>query len=117
MKKYLSKKYLALFQAVLIFVWLADLSPLAETDTYYSVFLLCGLAGLAGLLDNWRHPIRRPAALHLFAGVFALLVVMGNYELYQPFYALQSKLNLLMDLVGGFVLGMKFSPPCSGCCP
>lgn len=24
MKKYLSKKYLALFQAVLIFVWLAD---------------------------------------------------------------------------------------------
>lgn len=27
MKKYLSKKYLALFQAVLIFVWLADLSP------------------------------------------------------------------------------------------
>lgn len=56
MKKYLSKKYLALFQAVLIFVWLADLSPLAETDTYYSVFLLCGLAGLAGLLDNWRTP-------------------------------------------------------------
>lgn len=48
MKKYLSKKYLALFQAVLIFVWLADLSPLAETDTYYSVFLLCGLAGLQG---------------------------------------------------------------------
>lgn len=34
MKKYLSKKYLALFQAVLIFVWLADLSPLAETDTW-----------------------------------------------------------------------------------
>ena len=105
MKKYLSRKYLVLFQAVLIFVWLADLSPLAGTDTYYSVFLLCGLAGLAGLLDNWRHPIRRPAALHLFAGVFALLVVMGNYELYQPFYALQSKLNLLMALVGGFCIG------------
>ena len=123
MKKYLSKKYLALFQAVLIFVWLADLSPLAETDTYYSVFLLCGLAGLAGLLDNWRHPIRRPAALHLFAGVFALLVVMGNYELYQPFYALQSKLNLLMDLVGGFCVGdeiltamLRLLPlkPCAG---
>ena len=105
MKKYLSKKYLVLFQAVLIFIWLADLSPLAGTDTYYSVFLLCGMAGLAGLLDNWRHPIRRPVALHLFAGVFALLVVMGNYELYQPFYALQSKLNLLMDLAGGFCIG------------
>ena len=105
MKKYLSRKYLVLFQAVLIFVWLADLSPLAGTDTYYSVFLLCGLAGLAGLLDNWRHPIQRPVALHLFAGVFALLVVMGNYELYQPFYALQSKLDLLMDLAGGFCIG------------
>ena len=105
MKKYLSRKCLVLFQAVLIFIWLVDLSPLAGTDTYYSVFLLCGLAGLAGLLDNWRHPIQRPVALHLFAGVFALLVVMGNYELYQPFYALQSKLNLLMDLAGGFCIG------------
>lgn len=28
MKKYLSKKYLALFQAVLIFVWLAEIIPL-----------------------------------------------------------------------------------------
>lgn len=105
MKKYLNKAYLVLLQSVLIFVWMANLSPLAETDTYYSVYLLCGLVGLAALLYNWKHAIRRPATLHLFAGIFALLVVMGNYELYQPFYALQSKLNLLADLLGGFCVG------------
>ena len=33
-------------QALLIFVWLTDLSALAGTDTYYSVYLLCGVAAL-----------------------------------------------------------------------
>ena len=41
----LDKKYRILLQGALIFVWLTDLSPLTQTDTYYSVYLLCGLAG------------------------------------------------------------------------
>ena len=39
-------------QALLIYVWLTDLSALAGTDTYYSVYLLCGAAALLCLWDN-----------------------------------------------------------------
>jgi len=101
-----NRKHLWALQAVLIFVWLTDLSPLTETDTYYSVYLLCGLAGLACLLAN-RSAGKPPAALKIFAGLFALAVVMGNYELYQPFSALQSKLNLVLDLAGGYCVGFQ----------
>ena len=31
-------------QALLIYIWLTDLSAVAGTDTYYSVYLLLGLA-------------------------------------------------------------------------
>ena len=96
----LDKKYRILLQGALIFVWLTDLSPLTQTDTYYSVYLLCGLAGLACLLANQRQE-KQPLAVKIFAGLFSLAVVMGNFELYQPFYALQSKLNLVLDLAGG----------------
>lgn len=47
---------IAAAQATLIYVWLTDLSALSGTDTYYSVYLLCGVAGLICLLDNRRHP-------------------------------------------------------------
>lgn len=50
----LDKKYRILLQGALIFVWLTDLSPLTQTDTYYSVYLLCGLAGLACLPTGGR---------------------------------------------------------------
>ena len=33
-------------QALLIYVWLTDLSALSGTDTYYSVYLLLGAAAL-----------------------------------------------------------------------
>ena len=43
-------------QALLIYVWLTDLSALAGTDTYYSVYLLCGAAalsrGIVQLIDH-----------------------------------------------------------------
>lgn len=102
-----NSKHLCALQAVLIFVWLTDLSPLTETDTYYSVYLLCGLAGLACLLANRQQTAKQPAALKIFAGLFTLAVVMGNYELYQPFSALQNKLNLVLDLAGGYCVGFQ----------
>lgn len=80
---------------------------MTQTDTYYSVYLLCGLAGLICLLDNRQYGGKEPPALGIFAMLFSLAVVLGNYELYQPFYALQSKLNLAADLAGGFCVGRQ----------
>lgn len=38
-----------MIQVFLVFVWLTDLSVLAGTDTYYSVYLLCGVLGIMAL--------------------------------------------------------------------
>ena len=46
-------------QAVLVYVWLTDLSALAGTDTYFSVYLLLGVAALLCLWDN-----RKGGCLH-----------------------------------------------------
>ena len=64
----LDKKYRILLQGALIFVWLTDLSPLTQTDTYYSVYLLCGLFGLACLLANRRQE-KQPLAVKIFSGL------------------------------------------------
>ena len=96
-------------QIGLIYIWLTDLSGLAGTDTHYSVYLLCGIAGLICLLDNRKGPApeeNRPV-MAFFSGLFALAVVFGNYALYQPFYALQNKLNVVLDLLGGYCVGFQ----------
>lgn len=100
---------IAAAQATLIYVWLTDLSALSGMDTYYSVYLLCGVAGLICLLDNRRHPSLpdHPRAIAVFSGLFALTVVLGNYELYEPFSALQNQLNAVMDFLGGFCVGYQ----------
>ncbi|MDO5544506.1 MAG: DUF6020 family protein [Eubacteriales bacterium] len=92
-------------QALLIYVWLTDLSALAGTDTYYSVYLLCGTAALLCLWDN-RKGGRGHPALWVFAGLFSLAVVLGNHEIYEP-ASMQNRLNFVMDLLGGFCVGYQ----------
>lgn len=90
-------------QALLVYVWLTDLSALAGTDTYYSVYLLCGIAALLCLWDNRKGGKAHPALL-VFAGLFALAVTLGNHEIYEP-ASLQNRLNFCLDLLGGFCVG------------
>ena len=90
-------------QALLIFVWLADLSALAGTDSYYSVYLLCGAAALLCLWDNRKGGKSHPA-LWVLAGLFALAATLGNHEIYEP-ASMQNRLNFVMDLLGGFCVG------------
>lgn len=92
-------------QALLIYVWLTDLSALAGTDTYYSVYLLLGVAALLCLWDNRRGGKSRPA-LWVLAGLFALAATLGNHELYEP-ASMQNRLNFVMDLLGGFCVGYQ----------
>ena len=92
-------------QALLIYVWLTDLSALAGTDTYYSVYLLLGVAALLCLWDNRKGGKSRPA-LWCLAGLFSVAVVLGNHEIYEP-ASLQNRLNIVMDLLGGFCVGYQ----------
>ena len=92
-------------QALLIYVWLTDLSALSGTDTYYSVYLLLGVAALLCLWDNRKGGKDRPA-LWVLAGLFALAATLGNHELYEP-ASMQNRLNFVMDLLGGFCVGYQ----------
>ena len=104
-RKKLNPTLLLGVQALLIYVWLTDLSALAGTDAYYSVYLLCGAAALLGLWDNrgggGTHPV-----LWIFSGLFALAATLGNHEIYEP-ASLQNRLNFVMDLLGGFCVGYQ----------
>ena len=73
---------------LLAFAWLTALSPLSATDTYYSVYLLCGLAGMLCMWEQFRNPRECPQGhkkwLLGFSALFSLAVVLGNYELFEP---------------------------------
>lgn len=92
-------------QALLIYIWLTDLSAVAGTDTYYSAYLLCGVAALLCLWDNRKGGKTHPA-VGVFAGLFALAATLGNHEIYEP-ASLQNRLNFVMDLLGGFCVGYQ----------
>ena len=92
-------------QALLVYVWLTDLSALAGTDTYYSVYLLCGIAALLCLWDNRKGGKSHPA-LWVLAGLFVLAATLGNHEIYEP-ASMQNRLNFVMDLLGGFCVGYQ----------
>ena len=103
--KFTTKARLAL-QAALIYLWLTDLSALSATDTYYSVYLLCGGLGLLCLWDNRADTGKVHPSVVLFSGLFSLAVVAANYRLYEP-ASLQNRLNVLLDLLGGFCVGYQ----------
>lgn len=107
MKKILvnNRKTLFFLELFLIFCWLANLM---ETDSYYSVYLLCAVAGVACLCDNARtRPVFRRWILvltDLLAALFALAAVLANYPLFEPITGLMNLFNGACSLAGGFFL-------------
>lgn len=87
----------------LIYGWLTILSPLANSDTYYSVYLLIAvLALVCGRKESpaWWTGKKEWAAWGL-AAFLSLTVVLANYALLEPWYALESKASALILLAGG----------------
>ena len=91
---------------LLAFAWLTILSPLSATDTYYSVYLLCGLAGMLCMWEQFRNPRECPKGhkkwLLGFSALFSLAVVLGNYE---PLSVLENLLDWVLCLAGGVCVG------------
>ena len=89
----LSKSTLVL-RTFFIYIWLTVLAELSVTDTYYSVYLLCAIAGILCLYDNHRLARscsgRKGAVLRIFAALFSVAVVLANYALFEPLSVLQN---------------------------
>lgn len=100
-----------LLQAFLVYCWLTVLSPLAVTDTYYSVYLLCAVFGILCLYDNQTsglyYNLRKKVTLGLTAMLFAGAVALANYDLFEPLTVLQNLFDLACVLAGGWVIGYQ----------
>lgn len=104
-----NKKLAAIAQAFLIYIWLTVLSALSVTDTYYSVYLLCGALGLMCLYDNYKSrrccDSKKQWILWLFSGWFSLAVVLANFALFEPLSVLQNLFDGLCCFAGGLCVG------------
>lgn len=103
------RKILQFLQLFFIFAWLTDLSALSSTDTYYSVYLLCAIAGVLCMVDNERQyndlEQRENRILLVFAMLFATAVCLANYTLYTPLSVLQNLFDAVLTFFGGIVIG------------
>ena len=109
MKQLFSNKVSVILQAILIYIWLTVLSPLSVTDTYYSVYLLCGMLGLLSLYDNYKTGHTSPSehrwVLWSCSAWFALAVVMANFALFEPLSVLQNLFEAICCFAGGLCVG------------
>ncbi len=97
---------------ILIYAWLTVLSPLGAYDAYYSVYysvyILCGVFSLVCLCRQPFYPADprtlpwRPLA---FCSVlFSAAVLLANYALFSPLFALKNLLHLSLGFAGGFAV-------------
>ena len=94
-------------QIVLIYIWLVTLVRLAGTDAFYSVYLLCALAGLVCVISNGKRLVSSVSRItvDLFAGVFSAAVALANYNLFSPLRVVENLFSLACCMAGGYVIG------------
>lgn len=90
-------------QTFLIFCWM---NILLETDSYYSVYILCGMFGVAGMALCYKNqwPLCKMEAI-VIAGasvVFSLAVILANYSIFLPVRS--SMLEILAAFAGGIAV-------------
>lgn len=102
-------KVFVIIRSFFLYIWLTVLAEVAPTDTYYSVYLLCGILGCLCLYDNYKTGRTcggtQKRMLWIFAAFFSLAVVLANYPLFEPLSVLQNLFEAGCCLVGGFFLG------------
>lgn len=106
-----SSRTAVILRSVFLYIWLTVLSELAPTDTYYSVYLLCGILGVMCLYDNYKTgrvcPVKQKRMLDIFSAFFSFAVVLANYALFEPLTVLQNLFEGACCLVGGFFLSQS----------
>lgn len=94
-----------IFRLLLMIAWVSNLS---YSLSFLSVYALCAAAGAVCCVDNAKNQPKFTsgwmALIHICAGIFSLLVVLANLELFEPFYGLLNLFNMLTNLIAGYVL-------------
>lgn len=100
------RKLMLGLQVILIFIWLIVLT---ETDSYYSVYLLCAIVGVCCMGKNtYEPPVQGRTAkiwLVLLSGLFSFAVVLANWQLFVPI-TLLSVGSAGLCFLGGMVVGI-----------
>lgn len=96
----------ACLQLLLMYTWVTNL---ADTDSFFSVYLLCALAGAFCLCDNIRHPAALPKweewLVSALAAFFGIATILANYPLFEPVTALLNIFNGGTSFLGAFFIG------------
>ena len=104
-------KATVLVQAAFIYIWLSVLSVLSVTDTYYSVYVLCGTGALLCLMDHYYSGRTcgsgQKKVLTVFSALFSTAVLLGNYELFVPLSVLQNVFDGFCCFLGGFFVAYE----------
>lgn len=97
---------LVLVQTFFIYAWLAHL---AKTDSYFSVYLLCAVAGVVCMIDNYKsRPViskKTFVCVLIASAFFSLATVLANYPLFEPLSALFSQMYMVSSFLGGLAVG------------
>ena len=103
------RKVPLVLQGIFIYIWLTVLAPLSVTDTYYSVYLLCAVAAIVCLYDNYKMSRactqKENLVLILCAVLFSAAVLLANYAVFEPLTVLQNLFQLCCCLLGGIFAG------------
>lgn len=104
-----NKKLAVILQAAFVYAWLTNL---AQTDSYLSVYLLCGAIGLFCIYDNYKNPFfgldhRRLRSVLICSAIFSLATILSNYPVFEPVTALLSWFNIICSFLGGWAAGMN----------
>lgn len=103
------EKFIDFFQLALIYGWLSLLQPVANTDTYYSVYILVAILAVVcrcklgqERLENLQRKNQWQELL--LAGILSLMVVLANYQLSEPQLEMEGEAAMLLLLISELVL-------------
>lgn len=98
------------WKALLVFALFVWVITLKDTDSYYSVYLLCAFAGAFCFFDNCKNnrmvSKKKTVVISIAAVIFSALVVLANYALFFPLSS-TNILNIPLCLLGGFFVGSQ----------
>lgn len=92
-------------QLVFVYIWITNL---IHTDSFFSLYIFCGIFGVAAIFRNENQgrymPKKTTRILAIVSAGFSASVIFANYSLFQPCRVLLNLLNIFLTFIGGFII-------------